>query len=80
MWIGMIGLGRMGSNLVLRPINADHQCVVYDVQSEAVKELLQQGAIGASSIKDLVTRLVGPALDDARGVGRSGVGPTGAAA
>ncbi len=60
MQIGMIGLGRMGTNMVQRLISGGHQCVVYDVQSEAVTRLAGQGATGASSLKDLAARLKKP--------------------
>jgi 6-phosphogluconate dehydrogenase len=60
MQVGMIGLGRMGSNMVRRLINGGHECVVHDVQKEAVKQLLHQGAIGAFSLEDLTARLAKP--------------------
>ena len=60
MQIGMIGLGRMGANMVRRLTQGGHECVVYDVHAEAVKKLVHPGAIGASSLEDLVTRLAKP--------------------
>jgi len=60
MQLGMIGMGRMGSNMVMRMMKGGHECVVYDVQVEAVKKLLHQGAVGASSLEDLVARLAKP--------------------
>jgi 6-phosphogluconate dehydrogenase len=60
MQLGMIGLGRMGSNMVRRLINGGHECVVYDAHAEAIKEAEQQGGIGAASLKDLVTHLSTP--------------------
>ncbi len=60
MQLGMIGLGRMGANMVLRLMQGGHQCVVYDVNAEAVKQLVDQGAIGADSPKDFVSRLSKP--------------------
>ncbi|MGC9157925.1 MAG: phosphogluconate dehydrogenase (NAD(+)-dependent, decarboxylating) [Terracidiphilus sp.] len=57
MKLGMIGLGRMGSNMVRRLLRAGHACVVYDLQSEAVHELKREGAEAASSIEDLVGKL-----------------------
>ncbi len=62
MQIGMIGLGRMGTNMVRRLIEEGHQCVVYDVQSEATMRLVRQGAIGASSLEELAARLVKPRM------------------
>ena len=53
MELGMIGLGRMGANMVRRLMRAGHQCVVYDVQPPAVKALVKDGAIGATSLEDL---------------------------
>ena len=52
MQLGMIGLGRMGANMVRRLMQGGHECVVYDVQAEAVEELVQQGAVGAASLED----------------------------
>ena len=60
MQLGMIGLGRMGSNMVRRLIRGGHECVLYDVHAEAITQLLQRGAVGASSLEDLVARLVKP--------------------
>ena len=60
MQIGMIGLGRMGANMTLRLMKAGHQCVVYDVNAEAVKKLANDGAIGADSLKDFVSKLSKP--------------------
>ena len=48
MQLGMIGLGRMGANMVRRLLRAGHQCVVYDVHAPAVDALAKEGAIGAS--------------------------------
>jgi len=60
MQIGMIGLGRMGANMVRRLLRAGHQCLVFDVSPKAVEELAREGAVGASSIEDLVGRLSKP--------------------
>ncbi|MEP6864759.1 MAG: phosphogluconate dehydrogenase (NAD(+)-dependent, decarboxylating), partial [Deltaproteobacteria bacterium] len=60
MRLGMIGLGRMGSNMVQRLMRAGHECVVYDRQAPAVAELVKLGAVGASSYADLVTKLSSP--------------------
>jgi 6-phosphogluconate dehydrogenase len=61
MQLGMVGLGRMGSNLVRRLIRDGHRCVVYDVNPDAVKELeTEEGATGATSLEDLVEKLDKP--------------------
>jgi 6-phosphogluconate dehydrogenase len=60
MQLGMIGLGRMGANMVQRLIKGGHQCVVYDVRAQAVEKLADQGAVGAGSLGDLVSRLSRP--------------------
>ncbi len=60
MQLGMIGLGRMGANMVRRLMKTGHKCVVYDVHAENVKELHDQGAVGAASLEDLVVRLAKP--------------------
>jgi 6-phosphogluconate dehydrogenase len=60
MQVGMIGLGRMGSNMVRRLTKGGHKCVVYDLHAEAVKNLQDQGAVGARSLQDLVARLAKP--------------------
>ncbi len=60
MQIAMIGLGRMGANMVRRLLRAGHECVVYDVRPESVEALAQAGAVGARSLEDLVQRLVAP--------------------
>ncbi|MDZ4852489.1 MAG: decarboxylating 6-phosphogluconate dehydrogenase [Pirellulaceae bacterium] len=60
MELGMIGLGRMGSNMVRRLLQGGHSCVVYDRSPEAVKKLVKEKAIGASSLADLVKKLEKP--------------------
>jgi len=60
MQVGMIGLGRMGANMVRRWLKGGHQCIVFDVSLDSVKELVQEGAIGASSLADFVKRLKKP--------------------
>jgi 6-phosphogluconate dehydrogenase len=60
MQIGMIGLGRMGANMVRRLIRAGHQCVVFDMSPNAVAELVKEKAVGASSLEDFVGKLQGP--------------------
>ena len=60
MQIGMVGLGRMGANMVGRLMRGGHTCVVHDVQPTAVDRLTSQGATGAASLQQLVTALVRP--------------------
>jgi 6-phosphogluconate dehydrogenase len=60
MQLGMIGLGRMGSNMVQRLMKDDHICVVFDMNASAIKQLAKQGAIGSDSLKDFVSRLTKP--------------------
>ncbi len=60
MQLGMIGLGRMGANLVRRVVNDGHECVVYDVSADAVRALRQPGVEGATSLEDLVDKLKVP--------------------
>src|SRR3954470_23054205 len=60
MQLGMIGLGRMGANMVRRLLKAGHQCVVFDVSPQAVADLARDKAVGASSIADLVRKLEKP--------------------
>ena len=60
MQIGMIGLGRMGANMVLRLMRDGHDCVVFDVNPGAVANLAAQGAVGADSLEDFVARLSKP--------------------
>jgi 6-phosphogluconate dehydrogenase len=60
MQLGMIGLGRMGANMVRRLQKAGHQCVVYDRSADAVKQLSAEGASGSTSIDDFVAKLHKP--------------------
>src|SRR6267143_1616846 len=60
MQLGMIGLGRMGANMVRRLLRGGHQCVVYDVHPEPVKDLAKEGATGATSLDDFVKKLNKP--------------------
>jgi len=56
MELGMIGLGRMGSNMVRRLLRAGHKCVVFDAQAAAVEALVKEGATGAGSLADLLQK------------------------
>jgi 6-phosphogluconate dehydrogenase len=60
MQMGMIGLGRMGANMVRRLLKDGHQCAVFDMSPKAVAELTQKEAIGSSSLGDLVRKLTKP--------------------
>jgi 6-phosphogluconate dehydrogenase len=60
MELGMIGLGRMGTNMVRRLRRAGHQCVVYDLEPNAVDALVKEGAVGATSLEDLANKLNKP--------------------
>jgi 6-phosphogluconate dehydrogenase len=58
--LGMVGLGRMGANMVRRLLRAGHQCVVYDIHPEAVQALVKERAVGARSLADFVHKLSHP--------------------
>jgi 6-phosphogluconate dehydrogenase len=60
MQLGMIGLGRMGANMVRRLLRHGHQCVVFDMSPDAVVELVKENAIGSSSLADFVKQLEKP--------------------
>ncbi len=60
MQMGMIGLGRMGANMVRRLMRGGHECVVFDANADHVKRLAGEGAVGASSLEDLVEKLRAP--------------------
>jgi 6-phosphogluconate dehydrogenase len=60
MQLGMVGLGRMGANLVRRLMRDGHTCVVFDTNQDAVKALEAEGAIGATSMADLVAKMERP--------------------
>jgi 6-phosphogluconate dehydrogenase len=60
MQLGMIGLGRMGANIVRRLMRDGHTCVVWDVSSDAVAELEKEGATGAATMEDFVSKLETP--------------------
>src|SRR5919106_7087763 len=60
MQIGMIGLGRMGADLVRRLLEGGHECVVFDMSPKAVQELVAERAVGSSSLAEFVTKLTKP--------------------
>ncbi len=60
MQLGMVGLGRMGANMVRRLLKGGHQCVVFDMSPKAVNELVQKKATGSSSQQDFVAKLDKP--------------------
>jgi 6-phosphogluconate dehydrogenase len=62
MKIGMVGLGRMGSNMVLRLLKWKHEVVVYNRSSDPIKKLEKEGAIGAASTSDIVKKLSKPRI------------------
>jgi len=60
MQIGMIGLGRMGANMVRRLLRGGHQCSVFDISTKAVAEMTKENAVGAASLADLAKSLAKP--------------------
>ncbi len=60
MQLGMIGLGRMGANMVRRLLKGGHECVAYDVSAKAVAELVRENAVGAASLAELTQKLTKP--------------------
>src|SRR6201996_873410 len=60
MQLGMIGLGRMGANMVRRLVKGGHQCVVFDMSANAVADMVKDKATGSSSLADLVKKLEKP--------------------
>jgi len=60
MQLGMIGLGRMGANMVRRLMKGGHECVVYDVSPKSVEALAKEKAVGSSSLQDFVKKLAKP--------------------
>jgi 6-phosphogluconate dehydrogenase len=58
--LGMIGLGRMGANMVRRLLRGGHQCVVYDMSAKAVAELVKEKAVGAASLAEFANSLTKP--------------------
>ena len=60
MQLGMIGLGRMGANMVRRLLKGGHECVVFDTSPKAVEELVQEKAVGAADLSEMVKKLETP--------------------
>lgn len=60
MQLGMIGLGRMGANMVRRLMRGGHECVVFDLNADNIKALAREGATGAESLDDFVAKLSAP--------------------
>jgi 6-phosphogluconate dehydrogenase len=60
MQLGMVGLGRMGANMVRRLIRAGHHCTVFDMFPKAVEDLVKEGATGGTSLADFVKKLATP--------------------
>ena len=60
MQLGMVGLGRMGANMVRRLLRGGHHCVVFDRSPKAVEELVEEKAVGATDLTDLVKKLERP--------------------
>ena len=60
MELGMVGLGRMGANMVRRLLKGKHQCVVYDRSAEAVQALVNEGAVGAASLAEFIAKMQTP--------------------
>ena len=60
MQLGMIGLGRMGANMVHRLMHGGHECIVFDRKAASVNKLANDGAVGATSLDDFVSRLKTP--------------------
>src|SRR6478672_8022839 len=60
MQLAMVGLGRMGANMVRRLLKGGHQCVVFDMSPKAIEDLAKDKAVGAASVADLVRKLEKP--------------------
>jgi len=60
MQLGMVGLGRMGANMVRRLMNAGHECVVFDMSPKSVEALVKEKAVGSSSLQDFASKLTKP--------------------
>src|SRR5207302_8024086 len=62
MQLGMIGLGRMGANMVRRLMRGGHECVVHDVAAAAIDALAREGAVGAPALDEFIGRLAKPRI------------------
>src|SRR3712207_9470426 len=60
MQLGMVGLGRMGANIVRRLMRDGHECVVYDVSPDSIANLEKEGAAGAPTLEEVVSKLERP--------------------
>jgi 6-phosphogluconate dehydrogenase len=60
MQLGMIGLGRMGANMVRRLISGGQECVVFDMSPQAVADLEKEKAVGATSLEEFAAKLIKP--------------------
>jgi len=60
MQLGMIGLGRMGANMVRRLMHGGHECVVHDLSPKNIRALVAEGAVGAATLKKFVAKLRAP--------------------
>jgi 6-phosphogluconate dehydrogenase len=60
MQLGMIGLGRMGANMVRRLLKGGHQCVVFDMSAKAVAEMVKEKAVGTASLAEFIKSLARP--------------------
>lgn len=63
MQLGMIGLGRMGANMVRRLMSGGHECVVFDISPQAVADLAKEKAVGAASLEELAAKLIKPFIE-----------------
>ena len=80
MQLGMIGLGRMGANMVQRLMHGGHECVVFDMKAASVNKLAKDGAVGAKTLEDFVSKLEAPRavwlMVPAAAVDKTGATPT----
>ncbi|MGC2202397.1 MAG: NAD(P)-binding domain-containing protein, partial [Stellaceae bacterium] len=60
MQLGMVGLGRMGANMVRRLLRGGHECVVFDMSAKAVSDMAAERAVGSASLADLVKKMQKP--------------------